>query len=399
MLIILLVLVLSPSCNCQKIQVLIAGHMSLITALRVIFGGEPLVSYQAVPSRLGGVLSYDALMKSIRLYFPRRYEEMRSYDVIILTAPEYNLFTLQQDQWIHDAIEDGAGGINDGSVFSIQPSIHTAWAISIAARAFPNDALAVSNKGGGEAGSLAFRIVINKDYPVPIITPFVPFGVENVKCTAASRLVIPRQAAGTLAYQIGNFPALGMVPYLAVWDYGEGRAMTSGDFMGNGWFGVPGSPASNQYSPDILMNMIFHLTKRDLIDDVIAFHRVKANFMQFRTRMLVLVSLRDFIDRFGANTQVIQDEINRLEDIYRTAETLYMEHDFDGSDGIIQTGLREFTKAEVMAMREKDAALLWIYVIEWLIASSTLIISGMVLWTLMVRRRLYRSVQVTRQLI
>jgi hypothetical protein len=75
-----------------------------------------------------------------------------------------------------------------------------------------------------------------------------------------------------------------------------------------------------------------------------------------------------------------------------------MEQNFEESDDIIRAGLREFNDAEVLAMREKDKALFWIYVIEWLMASSTLIISGLVLWTLMVRRRLYRKVMVTRQL-
>ena len=44
----------------------------------------------------------------------------------------------------------------------------------------------------------------------------------------------------------------------------------------------------------------------------------------------------------------------------------------------------------------KDRALMWIYIIEWFTVTATLFISGFLLWTLMVRRRLYGEVGVTR---
>jgi hypothetical protein len=44
----------------------------------------------------------------------------------------------------------------------------------------------------------------------------------------------------------------------------------------------------------------------------------------------------------------------------------------------------------------KNRALLWVYMIDWLVTSAALFISGYVLWTLMVRRRLYREAKGTR---
>ncbi len=44
----------------------------------------------------------------------------------------------------------------------------------------------------------------------------------------------------------------------------------------------------------------------------------------------------------------------------------------------------------------KDSALLWIYVIEWMATTATALMSGVVVWWLMIRRRLYREVTVTR---
>jgi hypothetical protein len=44
----------------------------------------------------------------------------------------------------------------------------------------------------------------------------------------------------------------------------------------------------------------------------------------------------------------------------------------------------------------KDRALAWVYVTEWLAITGTTMICGYVLWAIMVRRRLYRAVRVTR---
>jgi len=38
----------------------------------------------------------------------------------------------------------------------------------------------------------------------------------------------------------------------------------------------------------------------------------------------------------------------------------------------------------------------WIFVTEWLVVSATGLICGFAVWTLMIKRRLYREVKVTR---
>ncbi len=48
------------------------------------------------------------------------------------------------------------------------------------------------------------------------------------------------------------------------------------------------------------------------------------------------------------------------------------------------------------AVRLKDQALFWVYVIEWLAVTSASMVAAFTLWTLMVRRGLYRSVATTR---
>ena len=48
------------------------------------------------------------------------------------------------------------------------------------------------------------------------------------------------------------------------------------------------------------------------------------------------------------------------------------------------------------AITLKERALLWVYVVEWATVTATLMICGFALWTVMIRRRLYREAGLTR---
>ena len=382
----------TPAClGGEKIEAFIMGLPAFMDALTRIFDYEPLVTYQTLIMRSIVFDSVQDNMKLIRLYFPRDYEGMKKYDLILLTSVEYNLLTNKQDKWIYDAIREGSSGINDGSVFSIMAPISTVWANSQAARAFPNDAQKVDTMNW--RSSSPYKIIVNPDHPEPILTPFIPLGAE-VTQAGGTNMVIAKEGAHVLAWNIGTFAS--RTDWVVNWEYENGRTVTMGGWLGTGWFGFPGRESEFQYSLETFMNVIFWLTKRPLIDDILVFHRVKTSFDEYRSRLGVLISLRDFIDKFGANTQKIQNEIEKLQSKYDEAAELYLDSRFVDSEEIIKEGLALFPESEDIARREKDAALLWVYIIEWLVASSTLFFSGFVLWTLMVKRRLYREVEVTR---
>ena len=47
-------------------------------------------------------------------------------------------------------------------------------------------------------------------------------------------------------------------------------------------------------------------------------------------------------------------------------------------------------------MRIKNQTLFWVYVVEWLSVTGVSLLSGFVVWTLMIRKKLYREIRVTR---
>ena len=108
-----------------------------------------MVTYTAVPCRDGMFPDLQTAMKFIRLYFPRKYEEMQAYDLILLQSPSFEQLPDKNELWMYNRIKEGAGGWNDGSVFSIIAQIHGSWAVSVTQEAFPNDAPAVVGRGGG----------------------------------------------------------------------------------------------------------------------------------------------------------------------------------------------------------------------------------------------------------
>lgn len=144
------------------------------------------------------------------------------------------------------------------------------------------------------------------------------------------------------------------------------------------------------------MNLILWSTQRKLIEDIEAFHRVKSTFSEFWNRMELLVSLMEFVERFGANTQRIHEEMGDLEEMYREATGLYLDQDFQGCEDTMRSTLERFSETEAEAKKVKDGALIWVYVIEWMVTTSTIFLSSFALWTLMVRRRLYRVPRTTR---
>lgn len=386
---------LSSAQDERRINVLLMGGIGTTHYLHDYFRDEPLIRYTPIPCR--GVPGGDAAAKKmIRLYFPRTYEEMQSYDFIWLRSPEYYYFTTQQDKMMYDAVTDGAGGINDASVLSMIAQLNLAWATSLLQTAFPNEAPVVAEKGGGVSPVGLFMVVINRDFEDPVLTPFIPFGVEKVSCDCG-RFVIARETAKTMAWQVGNFPAYAKVPYLIVWDYQEGRTMTTGDCGGSqGWIRPPKTSSDNLYAPDIVVNLILYGTKSGLIEDVEVYHRIKTIFTQFRTRMAVLISLKEFVDKFGANTEKAHIMIRDLEEMGQEGRDHYMDQEFVRCEESMNEAFDYCNEVEAAIKKLKDEALLWVYVIEWAVTTSVLILSSFVLWTLMVRRRLYRAVKTTR---
>jgi len=123
---------------------------------------------------------------------------------------------------------------------------------------------------------------------------------------------------------------------------------------------------------------------------------VRMRMFEFGTRRSLLFGLLEFCDSFGANTAKIHlkiDEANQATlDVLPEYLELRFEEVLEAYDRVHQM----LGEIEEDAIQLKNRALFWVHVTEWLAVSGTGVMASFVLWSIMVRRRLWREVGTTR---
>jgi len=110
----------------------------------------------------------------------------------------------------------------------------------------------------------------------------------------------------------------------------------------------------------------------------------------------LLIGLSEFVDAFGANSLSLDVGLESVATMKAEADSLYLGQDYEAALAMLGRIMEEVRELGAEAVRIKNQALMWIFVIEWLVVTSTAIVCGLALWALMVRRRLYREVKMTR---
>jgi len=351
---------------------------------------EPMLSVtpiQASRDHYAGI-SGDDIRRAIRIYMPRTYDSLvEIYDVIIISDSNVNSFTRDQHTWFRRSVaEDGMGLAMFGG--------HETFGA------------AAGNPDWGEApvsDTLPIETVANEyhDGKVEIV------GTENVFMRSlpwrpdlnflqnyASNIGILREGAELLAKDViksgpyANYDN----PFFSTWKFQMGRtfAMTGDWTPGGGvvflrW----------EYLPDFATNLMLYCSGRDIPEDLDLVHTVRSRFATLGYRRLIIDSLVDFVEKFGANPRRVLDVIGEVDVARIEAQGLYLEQSFDEALGAVDEALEKMDQAELVAEKVKNEALLWVYLTEWLAVSGTALIVGFAVWTLMVRRRLYREVKTT----
>jgi hypothetical protein len=106
--------------------------------------------------------------------------------------------------------------------------------------------------------------------------------------------------------------------------------------------------------------------------------------------------MAEFTENFGANTDSIYSIFNEIEGKKKTVDGDYLAGNFEDSSDGMDALLDELQDLEEELLKLKNKALFWIYIIEWTTVTTTGILCGVGLWTLMVHRRLYQEVDTTR---
>ena len=360
---------------------------------------EPSFQGMVIPARTHGEFSSEDVWRMVRIYFPRTFEDLTGYDFILLASVDMQFFSDRQARWMHDAIaEYGVGGMNTRSVLSMSVAWSGPWMNSILSDAFPNDVPAVVNSEDyrGEVFA-AGPIVVNDDSGIaPVARPFKE-GIEGVFPAYRGVITIPRSGSTVhtwvrtdLKHQGGPLP--GYIPHLFEWRYRNATTFTAMDMVCEDFW----KSGTNPFSVDVIVNVVWRSTNRELPHDAMQVHALRDLFRQFQLRKSCLVSVFEFAENFGASTVNVYSTLGGIEATKSEADLEYLRSEFDASYDRMGSLLEELGALEDEAVKLKNSALAWVYFIEWLTVSGTMLICGVAIWQLMVKRSMYREVSVTR---
>jgi hypothetical protein len=183
-------------------------------------------------------------------------------------------------------------------------------------------------------------------------------------------------------------------PVLVHWEYGKGSGLAHMPCWHPAWgYSIM---YNWDYYPDYVINMNYLNAGVDIPQNPEMMHRIRSGLTNYQLNRAVAVSLMDFVEKFGADVSSGEKRLSEIDKTYRQVQRLFIDQDYDHVSISLDSIDGEFQILSDELVELKDRALLWIYVIELLSVSGTSIIAGFTLWSLMVRRRLYREVSFTR---
>ena len=327
--------------------------------------------------------------RMVRLYMPRTYRDLvDNYDVIILSEANQHAVNPHIEKLARGVSEGGPGLLMCGGWASFGASgDRPPWGQTAIGRLLPTEDVINS------WWELPIqRMVI--DEPDHELVSSLPW--DDPVLTGPSRYiwnhnpVTLKPGASQLAHVL-----LGSGredPLMVTWEV-EGGARTYA-FTSMTYQLL--SYAHWTYLYDLGSNLMIYLDGRPVPQDIGLVHALRSKMLEVATRRSLLVSLLDFCESFGANTQEVIYGLGEVDRAVAEAGSRYLDLSFEAALESYNEAALEMVEIEDRAIELKDRAFLWVYVIEWLTVSGTALLCGMVLWFLMIQRRLYQEVDVTR---
>jgi hypothetical protein len=360
--------------------------------LPLLFDNDPLFDYVAIRTREGpaGQLTDEMKQRYVKLYFPRTESELREFSMIFYVDADVSVFSGSQAQQMYDSVADGVAG----SFFTFGPEF---WSVSssILGEFVPHD---MSQPINMDWTRRSYRVMFVRDMP-PVFTPFIELGVESAVGIGCGFLS-PR--GGTTVW--GNLLPRQYGPWIIEWKFGGGggHCWTVADDLDHSWWGDIHSSihglSQNPWAMDIMSNLILFSSGWQLPDDVVVVALARDGFWEYRTERSIILSLMDWVEKFGASTIAFGSELIEIDDYLGSATDLYLSGDYQGALSELDAAKSEAVDLRVRVLGAKDRALFWVYLTEYLAITGTSVLAGSLLWALMVRRKLYREIGYTRSM-
>ena len=345
-----------------------------------LFIQDPLFEYSLYPLAHVGE---DEKRRLDRIYLPRTAAILTgNFDVIVFRDARVTHFTPRQfADFEHAFRESGMASVAAHSL-----SWTEAWLPTILYDLSP-----ISEYNFRFSNDWRVRFHRERE---PVFTPFIDLGMEKIVGGEYGTMV-PKQGATVWA---DMEPGKG--PWLVSWRPGGGFAgvqWTFADKFDVTWWGsIPGARNTNPYGIDFATNLILYSLDRDLISDIHSRREARALLSTFRAQELLILSVLDWAEKFGANILPLTNELGEIESEAEGAVDFYLDQDYDLAISFMESMSSSIIEISSEAVQLKDRALYWVFVSEWLSVTAVFVMSAFMVWTLMIRRWKYREVKRTR---
>jgi len=357
------------------------------------FADDPRIEVTPVPGEVamlgGGKKGTELAVRYYRMYLPRTEKDLsEKYDEVIIADAQSHHIKPQFQNWIKNGvIREGMGFMMVDGPASFG-GVTGGWGDCPSWGPTPvGDILPVicSEKRQDWSLSKVYRLV-PKNAESPLLKG-LPW--KNVFFYAHNR-VFEREGADVIATMSDNPPGS---PLLATWDPGKGRSVAFVfDWGGNGVTQFYRWP----YCPDFLSRVAYFPVGMPIPQDLALDHAVRMLLANYREKRLYVISVIEFAEKFGADSRKLYDKLERIDQEKKDADILYVRQDMEAAKEFIERVLGDMSKLGDDAIKAKDRALAWVYIIEWFAVTGTALVAGSVLYSLMIKRRLYREVDLTR---
>ncbi len=326
-------------------------------------------------------LSDAKIRRMMRLYLPRTYDGLISdYDLVLMSDTNMVFYGVRDLTWIEDGVRDaGMGLMMVGGAESFGSEGYTPWGSSPIEEALPT--ICLDNK------------VTKHLFEVKPSDPDHPFSTSldwSQMPPFSGMNLIKEKAGSDVVLVTGDSKA---TPVLVYWDYGTGSSVAHLPDLTPAWGGLV---MQWKYYADYVANLLFLATGAEIPQDQFLLHDIRQGFEDYHSKRSLTMSVMEFASRFGAQIQPAEEALQEITSRYREAEDSYLSQEYEATADMLEEIDGDLKALEKTVLKMKDKALLWIYVIEWMVVSGTLILCGSILWALMIRRRLYREVRTTR---
>jgi uncharacterized membrane protein len=317
---------------------------------------------------------------------PRTYRDLTGkQDVIILSDANRNFFSDHVLKWFLDGVVDEGmgllmtGGRESFGAYYEMPD----WTPTLVGDILPVEATKYIK------GPTAKVKILKPDHRFIASLPWSKIGMYGI--FFGYNPVSEREGSQLLAdLVIQGGPRN---PFLVWWDVGNGRTFA----MTSDWTPAMADAFVDwEFYQDFATNLMLFLSEQPIPPNPLIVHGVRFRLNDYFLERDFVISMIEFVNRFGANPSRVEKILGEADSRLAEVDALYMNYDFEGALSIVESLMVELDRANNLAIKIKDEALFWIYIVEWLTVLGTAMVAGVMVWGLMMRRFLYKSVDTTR---